>query len=202
MQMSKGVEGAPIQAMSRRRRSCRRVAASVLVVAALAPAAVRASQTPGQKCSVAKIKAAGKKANAALTCYAKSTAKGTPVDQACLTNASAAFLKAFQKAEAKGGCAVVGDAAAIESTVDAFVSAIALALPAVPPLTPTRTITPTGTATRTATPTCSDGVTPMGAEGCDTPTPTCSDSVTAMGAEPCDTATPTVAVSPALTTPP
>lgn len=114
--------------------------------------AVAGTATPGQKCAAAKIKAAGTKANAQLVCYKKAMLKGAQVDQTCLTKAGTALSTAFQKAEAKGSCATVNDAAAIESTVDAFVSAIARALPAVPPATPTRTSTPTSTPAGTQTP--------------------------------------------------
>lgn len=154
----------------------------------------RAIATPGQKCSAAKMKAAGKKAKAQLGCYAKATLQGGMVDQACLTKAGAALFKAFQKAEQKGGCATVTDAAAIESMVDGFVAAIAAALPAVPPPTPTLTITPGGTpATATPSATITQTRTPTSIQspptGTSTPIPTA-------------TATPTVTRTPTLTATP
>jgi hypothetical protein len=127
-----------------------------------------AAVSPGQVCAAAKIRAAAKKAKVQLGCYATATLRGVPVDQKCLSRAGAALVNTFQKAELKGGCATAGDAAATESTVDAFVSTIAGSLPAVPPptATPTRTRAPTATPSATTTPT----ETATGVESTSTPT--------------------------------
>ena len=169
------------------RRSCLSLActtASVLAMVLLTGHAATARATPGEKCSAAKVKAAAKKAKAQLFCHAKATLKATAVDQACLSKADANFLKAFQKAEAKGGCATTGDAAAIESTVDTFVSAIAAALPPVPPPTPTGTATGTPA---TATPSVTLTSTPS-------PTTTSTPAITATA-----TPSPTITETPADT---
>jgi hypothetical protein len=137
--------------------------ASALVGVTLAnpSTALAIGATPGQRCAAAKIQAVATRAHRELHCYENATQRGKPVDQRCLTNAGVSFFRTFQKAEGKGGCATVGDAVAVGSTVDAFVNAIVRALPSVPPTatpttTPTRTNTPssTPTETTTSTPTC------------------------------------------------
>ena len=101
----------------------------VLVFAAGAWSPARAGGTPAQKCAQSKLKATGKKASAKLKCYKKAVAGGVGVDSECLTKAEDKFLIAFQKAEAKGGCATVGDAGAVEGDVDTFVADTVAALP-------------------------------------------------------------------------
>jgi hypothetical protein len=73
------------------------------------------------KCAATKIKRAGDKGGAKLKCHTKAVAKDEPLDAECLTKAEAKLAEAFAKAEAKGGCPTVGDAAVIEAVVDAFV---------------------------------------------------------------------------------
>lgn len=119
--------------------------------------AVLATATPGQICAATKQTAAGQEAKGKLACYAMYAKRGVSFDIAtCLTNAETRFSKAFQNAEFTAGgslrgCAVTGDAAAIEALVDNFVAAVVAALP--PPATPTPTSTRTRTPTRTPTPT-------------------------------------------------
>jgi hypothetical protein len=154
-------------------------------------AVAMAGPNPAQKCSAAKIKAARKKANAQLLCYSKATLKGVAVDQSCLTKAGDALSKAFQKAEAKGGCATSNDAGPIETTVDEFVSAIATALPAEPSPTPTRTSTFAGTPpTETPSPTVTETATPTEVQSplAGTATPSLTPSTT-----------PTVTITPTAT---
>src|SRR5262245_29452975 len=91
---------------------------------AVLPIAVRAGQTPAQKCAVAKSKAAAKKIEAKLRCQQRAAQEGTAVDAACLTSAETKFDGAIAKAEAPGGCAVTGDGATIESAVDSCVDSI------------------------------------------------------------------------------
>jgi hypothetical protein len=81
------------------------------------------SQTPGQKCSIAKNKAAAKKIAAKLNCQQKALEVGA-VDPTCLTAAETKFNDAIDKAEAAGGCAVTGDGPTIESAVDVCVNTI------------------------------------------------------------------------------
>ena len=97
------------------------------VLGAGLPAA--AKPTPAQKCTGAKMKAAAKKVTAKLACYAKAASKTLPVDDACLSKAETTFTTAFSKAESKGGCVTVGDAGAVEATIDSFVQSEATAIP-------------------------------------------------------------------------
>jgi hypothetical protein len=90
---------------------------------------VRAAGDPGAICASAKQKAAGKKAADKLKCHSKGTAHNAPADPDCLTKAEMKFEMAFAMAEAKGGCAVTGDAAAIEAQVDNFVSTVVASTP-------------------------------------------------------------------------
>jgi plastocyanin len=85
--------------------------------------------TPEAKCLSAKLKASAKKAVVKVGCYAKAAKKQKPLDPACPTKAETAFTKAVAKAEGKGGCASVGDAPALEATIDEFVDAVVTALP-------------------------------------------------------------------------
>src|SRR6516165_263871 len=95
------VRGAPL---SRRRGRLLRAGVGPLVLMLLAGAAAgRAGETPGQKCTVTKLKAAFKKAGAKGACFEKAIGTAAMVDTACLGKADASFGLAFQKAEAKGG---------------------------------------------------------------------------------------------------
>lgn len=80
----------------------------VLLALVLCPeggnAAVSASSRRAVKCAEAKIRAVKRKVDAKLTCQAVAVRKRTAVSPLCLANAEAAFLKAFARAEAKGGC--------------------------------------------------------------------------------------------------
>src|SRR5689334_4353573 len=81
---------------------------AVLLVLVLSPAAgtaaVSASSRRAVKCAEAKIKAVKRKVDAKLACQAVAVRKRIAVSGLCLANAEAAFLKAFARAEAKGGC--------------------------------------------------------------------------------------------------
>ncbi len=87
-------------------------------VGALSPAT---QDKAAVKCASTKIKAAGTKAEDRIKCHATSFGKGQAIDPTCLNRADIKFLKAFQKADAKGGCSVTGDVAAIEAIVDGLV---------------------------------------------------------------------------------
>jgi plastocyanin len=103
------------------------LAAAIAVLVVYGSAA--AKPTPAAKCLSAKLKASAKKAVVKVGCYAKAAKKQKPLDPACLSKAEAAFTKAIGKAEAKGGCASVGDAPGLEAIVDGFVDAVVTALP-------------------------------------------------------------------------
>jgi hypothetical protein len=112
------------------------------LVQALQPSPVATKETPAQKCAVAKLNAARKKAVAKTTCQIKNLSlPNVSLLNFCLSTAEGKFDTAFTKAEAPGACTANGDAVAIEILVDTFVGAAAAAL--VPPIpTPTRTPTP------------------------------------------------------------
>jgi hypothetical protein len=99
-------------------------------VATLSPAT---QDKAAAKCASAKLKAAGTKAESKIKCHATSFGKGRAIDQSCLDKANDKFLKSFEKADAKGGCSVTGDAANIEAIVDGLVDhVVALLVPANP----------------------------------------------------------------------
>lgn len=109
------------------RTTQRRAGTSWLLVGTLIaaiPVGARASETPAQRCSVAKSKAAAKKIVAKLTCQQKAMRVGAAIDPTCLSAAETKFDAAIVKAEARGGCAVSGDGATIESAVDSCVDSI------------------------------------------------------------------------------
>jgi hypothetical protein len=91
------------------------------------------------KCTGAKVRAAGKKALCQLGCSGKAALKGlalTDVEIAlCLQKCSDKFTKAFAAAEKlpatakNGSCHTTGDAAAIETKIDAFVEDVTAELP-------------------------------------------------------------------------
>jgi hypothetical protein len=80
------------------------VLVGVILGAAPANAAVSVASRRAMKCAEAKIRAVRKKVDAKLTCQGIAVRKGTTVNLLCIANAEAAFLKAFARAEAKGGC--------------------------------------------------------------------------------------------------
>jgi plastocyanin len=106
----------------------------------------------GGKCASSKRKATGKAALANLLCRSKAATKGTGVDPACIEKAEAAFLKAFTKAEQKGGCATTGDQGALDGQVGDFVDQVAAQLSGATSTTVTTTTVTTGpTVTTTVT---------------------------------------------------
>jgi hypothetical protein len=80
------------------------------------------------KCNGDKIKAAAKKTTCKATLEEKQASKGSTIDPAKVAKCEATFSKSFAKSEAKGGCFTTGDAAVIESKVDAFVADLATEL--------------------------------------------------------------------------
>jgi hypothetical protein len=74
----------------------------------------------GSKCNSQKITAAGKKASGKALCEAKATGKGVPVAASCLSKASTKFGSAISKAEGGSGCTHTGQAATLETKIDAF----------------------------------------------------------------------------------
>jgi len=105
------------------------------VLLACTPAA---ALTGGQRCTAAKLRAAGADVMHQMRCQIAATRAGTAVDPACLTRAAAKFARAFQRAEGTGECITSGDAAAIEAQADTFLTAVVAAIPAslTPPPSP------------------------------------------------------------------
>src|ERR1051326_8589917 len=112
------------------------------------PAGALLTTQAARDCAARKLKATGKKAYSRLKCHAKATRKGTTVDPFCLTKAGDKFSAAWDKAEAKGGCATLNDKMTIETKVDAFVTGVVAMLPSGPTRTPT-TNTPSTSSTTT-----------------------------------------------------
>jgi flagellin-like protein len=92
----------------------------VLILVGMAHAAA----TDTAKCAAAKQLAAGKKAMRKLKCYSKASKAGGSVDAGCLTKADEKFAQAVAKADAKGGCAIMGDTSSLEAVIDSCVSNI------------------------------------------------------------------------------
>lgn len=90
------------------------------VVAAIPHGSTEASRT----CAASKLKAAGKRSRARLSCFAKAERTSSTVDVTCLAKAGERFTAAFDKAEARGGCALEGDATLVAGLVDDGVSAV------------------------------------------------------------------------------
>lgn len=115
----------------------------VLVAAVLLVGTAHAQGTDASRCAAAKQMAVGKKMLRKLKCYAtamKKTASVSNVDPECLAKVEQKFVDAIAKAEAKGGCAVNGDAASLESLVDGWVQNVLQVTPTTPPTTTTTTL--------------------------------------------------------------
>lgn len=138
------------------------VVPTVLVLAIAPGLMARSKPTPAQKCAAAKMKAMSKKTSGLFACYAKAAASGAAVDAGCVAKVSGKFAVTFAKIDAKGGCAVTGDAAAVEAQIDDAVSALVSAAPTEPTTTSSSTSTSTSTTTSTSLPPC----TTEGAPGC------------------------------------
>jgi DNA-binding beta-propeller fold protein YncE len=66
-----------------------------------------------QACAVNKLKAAANEATALFACDTTVVKQGALVSAACVNKAGGALVKAWDAAEAKGGCATVGDTEAL-----------------------------------------------------------------------------------------
>jgi mono/diheme cytochrome c family protein len=109
---------------------CKRwlMALGLFAIALGAASDVHAASTPAQKCAATKLKAASTKTAADLKCHKKALLTGGAVDDACLAKSQLKFERAFEKAEAKGGCSSEGDAAEIAASIDAQVGDLVAAL--------------------------------------------------------------------------
>ncbi len=99
---------------------------ALVLGAPAANGAISASSRRAVKCAEAKFRAVKRKVDAKLVCQATAVRRRTTINPLCIANAEAAFLKAFAKAEAKGGCFNPnGDSVSrSESRVDEFISDI------------------------------------------------------------------------------
>jgi hypothetical protein len=136
-----------------RRFACRaRIVVVAITCAGLVLSAGRgeAAVTPDLRCKDGKAKAAGKRAQLALKAFGANAKTGDATKWArSLSKAESKFTKGFALEEGKGGCATVGDAAAIGALTDGYVGDVVTALCA--PGTPTTT-TPLPTTTTTTLP--------------------------------------------------
>jgi hypothetical protein len=87
---------------------------SFALLCALTVGPADAATDPGVACAVAKQKAAAKMLSDEVKCHGTALKKGAAVDPACLMKAEAKFDASFVKAEAKGGCVTMSDAATIK----------------------------------------------------------------------------------------
>jgi hypothetical protein len=119
----------------------------------------------GERCSAAKLRAAGRKAASKISCYRKAVLASMAPDADCLARAEAKFVRAFAAADARGGCLTTGDAADVEAIVDQFIADLLAHFP-------NTTTTSTSTTSSSSTPStiscggggvCSSG--PCGSNG-------------------------------------
>jgi hypothetical protein len=97
------------------------------------PAGSILGASEARTCVSTKLKAAGKKAAAKLTCTVLGeTRDSVRAYTSCISRAEAAYDQKWGGAEATGGCATSSDKATIEAMVDALVSDAAGELPAFP----------------------------------------------------------------------
>ncbi len=121
-------------------RATMAVLLGIVLGAAAANAAVSASSRRAVKCAEAKIRAVRKKVDAKLTCQAIAVRKRTAINPLCIANAEAAFLKAFARAEVKGGCFNPNgeSATTAEGRIDSFIADTgSLLIPCTPSLSGT-----------------------------------------------------------------
>jgi hypothetical protein len=117
---------------------------STAAVVVLTAADAAAAPSPAARCAKAKLAAVAAAAKATLRCKGRAIVRADPVDPACLTTAQESLAKAFERAEAKGGCASTSDAAALQDDVDLFANLAFLKLaPPAPTPTPGPSPTPT-----------------------------------------------------------
>jgi len=104
-----------------------KIEASLLAVLVSWTGVAHADQD-ADRCGGSKMKAAGRYAQAVLTCHSTATRRGESVDPACVSKASGKLTSGFQKAEDRGGCVTNDDEGTTESAVDIDVDAVLAAL--------------------------------------------------------------------------
>ena len=85
----------------------KRLLVSVLVMVSLALATGHAAAQ--SRCDGEKLAALGLRADADLSCHARATKDGAPVDELCQANAEAKFIVAAAKADSRGDCQLMRD---------------------------------------------------------------------------------------------
>ena len=111
-------------------RELTRRATAVGIAVSLFAASAHAG-TAAQECAAAKLKAAGKKAGAVLSCHRKAAKLGAAVDPLCVAASDEKLQEPFARAEAKGGCSATGDAVAVGARIEQWgVNVAALLRPA------------------------------------------------------------------------
>ncbi len=88
--------------------------------------------TTSAKCAEAKIKAVGKEASCFLGAHSRAAARGVAADPLTYAKCSSKFTIDFQRAEDRGGCPTIGDAAPLEAATYAFDTDVSTALTPAP----------------------------------------------------------------------
>jgi hypothetical protein len=99
------------------------------LVLTLARTLSAAGPTPDEKCLSTKDKAVGNLLQKRLVCEARGLATEAGTNPTCVVAAELGFAGSFQKAEARGGCHVVGEAGAVDTMVRSSVQNVVDALP-------------------------------------------------------------------------
>jgi hypothetical protein len=105
-----------------------------------ASGAISVSARRALKCAEAKLRAVKRKTDAKLNCQAVAVRRRTTINPLCIAHAEAAFLTAFARAEAKGGCFNPNGNSESrgEGTIDGFIDDIgSLLIPCTPSLSGT-----------------------------------------------------------------
>jgi hypothetical protein len=100
----------------------------LITLSALGCLAVLPATVQAEKCSSAKIKAAGKNASCRLGLESKEAKTGDPKDPTKVTACGDKMSAAFSKAETQPPCTTTGDAGTIATKVNTFVADIDTAL--------------------------------------------------------------------------
>src|SRR5436309_6435286 len=106
----------------------------------------------GRRCAAAKLTSVGKTAARRLECHARALRIGVPVVAACLEDTSLHFAREVRTAEGKSGCAVAGDEATLEASIDVFTAVVLAALTSPGSVTTTTTTIAGSTSSSTTTP--------------------------------------------------
>jgi len=102
---------------------------------------------PVDRCTAMKLRAAEKKARALIECEAQAALQRRDVDPTCVEKCERKFAHVWSRIESRGGCAIVGDANAVEAMIDAFVDQLSTGLrPTTTTFTTTSTSCPPPTA--------------------------------------------------------